>query len=66
MQAEAREARGDGEAMTPMQASYLKTLAEDAREPEAFQRSLSRGEATRRIRDLKDKLGLLDPPPHTD
>ncbi len=63
---EEREARADVEPMTPMQASYLKTLAEEAQEPEAFERSLCRSEASQRIRALKDKLGLLDPPPHTD
>lgn len=55
-----------GEPMTAMQASCLKTMSENANEPQAFDASLSKREAAKRIDELKDKLGLLDPPPHTD
>jgi hypothetical protein len=51
--------------MTPMQASRLKSLAEDAFEPEAFDQRLSRSEAARRIDALRAKLRLQDGPPHT-
>ena len=54
------------EPMSEIQASYLMTLCEEADEPGAFDRGLSRRAAARRIDTLKDKLGLLDPPPHTD
>lgn len=52
--------------MTGAQASYLQTLSEEAGEPDAFDAELSEREAAKRIENLKDKLGLLDPPPHTD
>jgi hypothetical protein len=50
--------------MTGAQASYLKTLAEEAREPEAFSQSLTKAEASKRIDALKAKLKLFDGPPH--
>jgi hypothetical protein len=53
------------EPMTGAQASYLKTLSEEAREPEAFSERLSKGEASKRIDVLKAKLALYDGPPHT-
>lgn len=54
------------EPMTGAQASYLKTLAEEVREPSAFQQGLSRREASRRIDALMEKLRLGALPPHTD
>lgn len=53
------------EPMTGAQASYLKTLAEQAHEPEAFSSALTKAEASRRIDALKAKLRLQDGPPHT-
>jgi Protein of unknown function (DUF3072) len=53
------------EPMTGAQASYLKTLSEQAREPEAYNERLSKAEASKRIDALKAKLKLLDGPPHT-
>ncbi len=41
--------------MTGAQASYLKTLSEEAHEPEAFCEDLSKAEASRRIDALKDR-----------
>ena len=51
--------------MTGAQASYLKTLSEQAREPEAFSEHLTKAEASKRIDMLKAKLKLFDGPPHT-
>jgi hypothetical protein len=51
--------------MTGAQASYLKTLAEQAHEPEAFSERLTKAEASKRIDALKAKLSLFDGPPHT-
>ena len=45
------------EPMTGAQASYLKTLSEEANEPEAFAADLSKAEASKRIEELKTKLG---------
>jgi hypothetical protein len=45
------------EPMTGAQASYLKTLSEEAHEAEAFEDGLSKAEASRRIDLLKEKLG---------
>jgi Protein of unknown function (DUF3072) len=45
------------EPMTGAQASYLKTLSEEAGVPDAFNSSLSKAEASKRIDDLKSKLG---------
>jgi hypothetical protein len=53
------------EPMTGAQASYLKTLSEEAREPQAFKSNLTKAEASRRIDALKAKLRLQDEPPHT-
>ena len=46
------------EPMTGAQTSYLKTLSEQAHEPEAFSEALSKAEASKRIDTLKDKLEL--------
>lgn len=43
------------ERMTDAQASYLKTLSEEAKEP--FDESLSKAEASKRIDALKAKTG---------
>jgi hypothetical protein len=45
------------EPMTGAQASYLKTLSEEAEEPGAFASDLSKAEASKRIDELKAKLG---------
>ena len=52
--------------MTGAQATYLKTLAEETHEPQAYNVGLSRHEASRRIDALKEKLRLDELPPHTD
>jgi len=44
-----------GEAMTGAQASYLKTLSEEAKE--AFDPSLSKADASLRIDELQNKTG---------
>jgi hypothetical protein len=44
--------------MTGAQASYLKTLSEQAGEPTAFDVKLSKAEASRRIDKLRAKLKL--------
>ena len=46
--------------MTPAQASYLKTLCEQAGDPEALDAAISKAEASRRIDALREKLGLAD------
>jgi hypothetical protein len=46
-----------GEPMTGAQASYMKTLSEIADEPEAFNESLTKAEASMRIDELKEKSG---------
>jgi hypothetical protein len=46
-----------GEPMTGAQASYMKTLSEIANEPEAFDQSLTKAEASMRIDELKEKTG---------
>jgi hypothetical protein len=46
-----------GEPMTGAQASYMKTLSEIADEPEAFDESLTKAEASIRIDELKEKTG---------
>ncbi len=56
----------DREPMTDAQATYLKTLAEETHEPQAYNVGLSRHEASRRIDALKEKLRLDELPPHTD
>ncbi|HEX2146696.1 MAG TPA: DUF3072 domain-containing protein [Pseudorhizobium sp.] len=46
------------EPMTGAQASYLKTLSEQAHEPDAFADNLSKADASKRIDALKEKLKL--------
>jgi DUF3072 family protein len=46
--------------MTGAQASYLKTLSEQAKMPESFAENLTKAEASRRIDVLRAKLGLID------
>lgn len=48
------------EMMTGAQASYLKTLSEEAGEPDAYDTSLSKAEASKRIDVLQDKTGRGD------
>ena len=48
------------EPMTGAQASYLKTLSEQAHQPGAYQDGLTKAEASKRIDTLKEKLGLGD------
>ena len=43
--------------MTGAQASYLKTLSEEAQEGEGYEDGLSKAEASKRIDALKHKLG---------
>jgi len=45
------------EPMTGAQASYLKTLSEEAHDVEAFSDQLSKAEASKRIDALKETLG---------
>ena len=45
------------EPITGAQASYLKTLSEEAGEPTAFDATLSKAEASKRIDELKARLG---------
>jgi len=56
-------ASGD-DLMTGAQASYLKTLSQQAHEPEAFSERLTKAEASKRIAVLKAKLKLFSGPPH--
>ena len=44
--------------MTGAQASYLKTLSEQAHQPDAYYESISKAEASTRIDALKAKLDL--------
>jgi Protein of unknown function (DUF3072) len=44
------------DAMTGAQASYLKTLSEQAHKPEAFDSSLTKADASKRIDALKARL----------
>lgn len=46
-----------GEPMTGAQASYLKTLSEQAKEPEAFDPDLDKSDASKRIDALRHKAG---------
>ena len=48
------------EPMTGAQASYLKTLSEQAHDPDAYADGLTKAEASKRIDALKGKLGLSD------
>jgi hypothetical protein len=45
------------EPMTGAQASYLKTLSEEAHDPEAFRDDLTKAEASKAIDALKSKTG---------
>ena len=44
--------------MTGAQASYLKTLSEEAGQPDMFAADLSKAEASKRIDALKAKLNM--------
>lgn len=44
--------------MTAAQASYLKTLSEQAHAPEQFAEDLSKADASKRIDALREKVGL--------
>jgi len=44
--------------MTDAQASYLKTLSEQAHKPDQFDDSLSKADASERIDALRQELGL--------
>ena len=44
--------------MTGAQASYLKTLAEEADDPDAYDENLTKAEASKRIDALKEELGI--------
>ncbi len=46
------------EPMTGAQSSYLKTLSEQAHEPDAFNEKLSKAEASKAIDRLREKVGL--------
>lgn len=45
------------EKMTGAQASYLKTLAEEAGEPDAYSTELTKAEASKKIDELQEKTG---------
>lgn len=47
-----------GDPMTGAQASYLKTLSEEAHKPELFDDKIDKAEASRRIDALKSGLEL--------
>ena len=49
------------EPMTGAQASYLKTLSEQAHEPSAFNERLTKAEASKEIDRLREKIGLQTP-----
>ena len=44
--------------MTGAQASYLKTLSEQAHDPDGFAEDLTKAEASKRIDALREKLNL--------
>jgi hypothetical protein len=44
--------------MTGAQASYLRTLCEQAGTPELFDESFSKAEASKMIDEMRDKVGL--------
>ena len=48
------------EPMTGAQASYLKTLSEQAHEPDAFQDKMTKAEASKAIDRLRSQIGLQD------
>ncbi|HUW72845.1 MAG TPA: DUF3072 domain-containing protein [Methyloceanibacter sp.] len=52
--------------MSGAQASHLKMLAEEVKEPGAYHQGLTKREASRRINVLTEKLRIGDLPPHTD
>lgn len=54
------------EPMTGAQATSLRLLAEEMKEPQAFDAGLSKSEASRRIYRLQERLRLGQLPPHTD
>lgn len=54
------------EPMTGSQAAALKRLAEELKEPLAFEVGLSKSQAERRIDRLQERLRLGELPPHTD
>jgi hypothetical protein len=45
------------EPMTGAQASYLKTLSEEAGEPDAYSTELTKAEASKKIDELQEKTG---------
>jgi hypothetical protein len=45
------------EPMTGAQASYLKTLSEEAHDPEAYDPEIDKAEASKRIDQLKEATG---------
>lgn len=45
------------EKMTGAQASYLKTLSEEAGEPDAYDESLTKAQASEKIDELQEKTG---------
>ncbi len=47
-----------GEPMTGAQASYLKTLSEQAHDADAFDGGLTKAEASKRIDALRETVGL--------
>jgi hypothetical protein len=49
------------EPMTGAQASYLKTLSEQAHEPSTFNERLTKAQASKEIDRLKEKVGLGEP-----
>jgi hypothetical protein len=52
------------EPMTGAQASYLKTLSEEAHQPDAFSETLTKAEASRRIDALQQRTGRGAATPH--
>ncbi|MBY3214313.1 DUF3072 domain-containing protein [Rhizobium laguerreae] len=46
------------EPMTGAQRSYLKTLSEQVHKPDAYAEDLTKAEASKRIDELKQSLGL--------
>ncbi len=46
-----------GEPMTGAQASYLKTLSEEAHKPDAYDNELTKAEASTRIDALQEETG---------
>ena len=45
------------EPMTGAQASYLKTLSEEAKQPDAYDNELTKAEASERIDELQEVTG---------